>query len=378
MRSVAIPNLKLTPFLSIDGINASYSVPPSSGNPTPEATDGEGNEEHHVKFIPLSPQSSRTLLRHREESAKPSSRNKDEQEPEDGDLNREDAQLIPCHSSRIDQSPPRVRRRRNTDPSSNRPLISHRQQRARASGEDSDEEDTIEYLPDRFDSQGRPLDGSARGHSLPRMHSRRGDFEYHSPKGPGGLHMRGHWGVMGTDSEAVERIVENVTGVLEGKQSWLGLVGGLLSGSLLKGIESGGRERGRIDDRRGAVSDDEEYHRRRDRKGKERDDKYRRRGGDEVGESSKQGAKRRSRRRIDDDNDEYLDDGHDHDYGHGGSHGPNSDDSDDDGWRKRRRDVRRARTWDVPEREVERDRRHRDRDRERNNTWRRRDWDDDD
>lgn len=344
----------------------------------------------------MSPQSSRTLRRHHEESAKTLPADEGDDDPKAGDvrddLYNEDGQLVVYHSPCVDESPPRARRRRDTDPSSNRPVISRRsdaQRRAKAADGDSDEEDVIEYLPDRFDSQGRPL-GGTRGHSVPRMHSRRGEFEYHSPRGPNGLRMRGQWGVVGTDNEAVERIVKNVTGVLEGKQSWLGLVGGLLSGSLLKGSDG---DRGRINDRdhdrggrKGVVSDDEEYYRRKDRRrglerdGYAKDDGYRRRREDERGESSKQGAKtnrdnRKGRRWIDgdDDDDEYFHDGHDYDYG-GRRNEKTSDDSDDDGWKKRRRDVRRARTWDVSEREVERDRRYRVRDQGRR---RGKDWDDD-
>ena len=101
-------------------------------------------------------------------------------------------------------------------------------------------------LPDRFDAQGRPLDGSGTG-AAPRLHSRRGDFEYRSPRGPGAFNMRGEWGVAGTDSEAVERIVRNVTGILEGRGSWLGLLGTILGGGLLEGggasDETEGQER---------------------------------------------------------------------------------------------------------------------------------------
>jgi hypothetical protein len=76
--------------------------------------------------------------------------------------------------------------------------------------------------------------------------------------------MRGSWGVAGTDAEAVERIVQNVTGVLEGRGSWMGLLGGFLNGSLLQGadIGGGGEGLGRISDRdrpRGRERGDDSY-----------------------------------------------------------------------------------------------------------------------
>lgn len=353
----------------------------------------------------MSPQSSRTLRRHHEESAKTSPLNLSEDDEHDdkdvGSSSRGDTELVPFkYRSSLggDASSTRPRRRRYTDPSSDRPLVSHARQRDRSLRRDSasdDEEDVVEYLPDRFDSRGRPLDGSglSRGHSLPPgMHSRRGDFEYRSPRGPDGLHMRGQWGVMGTDSEAVERIVKNVTGVLEGKQSWLGLVGGLLSGNLLKGIgdedqDRGGRGRG---SRGGVVSDDEEYYNsrrtgredRKERKGKERVGDYdrddddvgyvsgrriRERGEDERGESSRQGAEGsqgygvKGRRRRWRGGDDYYDD-------HDNSDFYDYDDDSSGGWRKGRKDVRRARTWDVSGSERIRD---------GDGPRRRRDWDDD-
>lgn len=209
---------------------------------------------------------------------------------------------------------------------------------------ESDEEEVIEMLPDRFDAQGRPLDGSLpisrRGGSGPQWHSRRGDFEYRSPRGASGINMRGEWGVAGTDIEAVERIVQNVTGVLEGRGSWLGLVRGILSGSLLEGLEGGRVEpRQRIADRDWDSDRSEDECRRRRRK---RDDDgfedRRRRRGDERGDSSRHAVGRRGRGREW----EYYDD---------------DDDDDDryhDGDRKRRRRTRddlyergfgRSETW---------------------------------
>lgn len=52
--------------------------------------------------------------------------------------------------------------------------------------------------------------------------------------------MRGSWGVAGTDPEHVERMVQDVTGMLagdvpRGMGGWLGLAGKLLSGALAPG-----------------------------------------------------------------------------------------------------------------------------------------------
>lgn len=88
-------------------------------------------------------------------------------------------------------------------------------------------------LPDRFDPHGRPINGlgsrQQRGWT-----ERHGDFEYRNPR-PGGTQVRGTWGVAGTDPEQVERMMQNVSGVLAGDMprgvtGWLGLAGKLLGG----------------------------------------------------------------------------------------------------------------------------------------------------
>lgn len=119
-------------------------------------------------------------------------------------------------------------------PRSRKTLEKHREEKEASEAEgyfdrDSDS-DEVEELPERFDEEGRPLGGAVSSRS-DRMHSRRGEFI-----GPG---MVGQWGVSGTDQEAVDRIVRNVTGVLEGRGSWLGLLGGILSGNLLQGLGEG-------------------------------------------------------------------------------------------------------------------------------------------
>lgn len=172
-----------------------------------------------VAFIPMSPRSSAALRRHREELAAKAGK--------DGDDKGSDAELSDADyfSNLIGQLIPH--RRRDSDPSSDRPLVSRRRPKSNDSQDSGTDEEVIEVLPDRFDSQGRPINGSGTG-TTARVHSRRGDFEYRNPKGPRGTNVHGEWSVAGTDPEAVERIVRNVTGVLEGRGSWLGLLGEIL------------------------------------------------------------------------------------------------------------------------------------------------------
>ncbi len=279
-------------------------APPDSVPDTPRSAN-------RVTFIPLSPRSSVTLRRHRQEQEAAKSGN------EDNTSDSEDER--PSCRDRKGKAPD-MDLDRDVNPMDMN--VSRRRNRSSSQGgsQDSDEEEVIEVLPDRFDAQGRPLDGFGRRSQ--GWTSRRGGFEYRSPRGPGVPSMRGEWGVAGTDSEAVERIVRNVTGVLEGRASWLGLLGGLLSGSLLQGPEEGDRgSQGRIED------DDDEDRRRRRR---------RREGGDEKGESCRRGDEReRDRRRTRSlGGERSRPDGYDRD-----------DDSDDDFYYYDDDRKRRGRRW---------------------------------
>lgn len=229
-----------TNHVCIDGLN------PSSN---PALLSVPGSSSKRVYFIPLSPKSSRTLaLHHQEVEAHKVSDSDDEisHMPSDDDLD-------PPPPSR-DLIP--VRHRRLSDPSSNRPLLSRRtsDNNFSPSSSDSQEEDAVEYLPDRFDEQGRSLD--RRGLGPPRLHSRRGEFVGKRA----GWDVAGQWGVAGTDDVAVERIVEKVTQVVEGRGSLLGLLGGIISGSLLEpGMPT---EERRLEDaprRAGRHVDDDDY-----------------------------------------------------------------------------------------------------------------------
>ncbi|KAK4140624.1 uncharacterized protein C8A04DRAFT_14797 [Dichotomopilus funicola] len=257
-----------------------------------------------VVFIPLSPKSSATLRRHHEEQTS-KSETEDATSASESDYNRD----------------PRGKKRA---------AASH------------DDEDTVEVLPDRFDSQGRPLDGSARSSSASGWHSRRGDFEYRSPRGPGGMNMRGEWGVAAPDAAAVERIVRDVTGVLEGRGSWIGLIGGILSGSLLQGGEEGGHG----SEREGSRDRDRDRDRDRERDRDRDRSKDRERDGDRSSRQDRDEERRRRRRDDHDDENEYRRD---------------RKEEDDDRRNRRKRDYD-----DDEERDRDREReRERDRERER-------------
>lgn len=285
--------LGLTSHVFVDRVIPPDATPPTS-SPTSEMEPPDTpRTAKSVIFIPLSPKSSATLRRHHESQA---TKSETEDVVSDSDDNRKRGKKP------ADGEPDKPRRRRNSDTSSDRPSASSRRSRDKEATSETDDEDAIEMLPDRFDAQGRPLDGSgsSRGGGS-EWHSRRGDFEYRSPRGANGTQMRGEWGVAGADAEAVERIMRDVTGVLEGRGSWMGLIGGILSGSLLKGPGGGGDDedddgkgRGKSPDR--SLDRDRSRDRDRDRSRDGRDEDKRRRKRDDDRDED-----RRRRRRDDDD-----------------------------------------------------------------------------
>jgi len=121
---------------------------------------------------------------------------------------------------------PDLRRRRSSDPSSNRPVVRHR--RRHRSDSDSDSDSDVEDLPDRFDTRGSRLDGGPDP-GRARTTTRRGTFE-RPPQHAGDWDVRGAWQASGTDGEMVDRLVRDVTGVLEGRQSWMAVLGDVLGG----------------------------------------------------------------------------------------------------------------------------------------------------
>lgn len=90
------------------------------------------------------------------------------------------------------------------------------------SGTDYDDA-AIEVLPDRFDLFGQPLfedGGKITSHQrcgpLSSFASRHGNFGYNDRKREHGWHVHGQWGVAGSDPDDVERIAENIRGVIDG------------------------------------------------------------------------------------------------------------------------------------------------------------------
>jgi hypothetical protein len=156
-----------------------------------------------------------------------------------------------------DDSQPIVRRRRASDSTLERP----RQRGGLRS--DSDSEEEVEQLPDRFDSHGRPLDG--RTSSADRWTNRSGEFR-REPRRQGDWDVRGAWHVGGTDNEAVERIAHGVTNALEGRGSWMGVIGEVLGGGLLGPPPPGGNDNAQHGREQGDEDDDEDYDRRRRRR----------------------------------------------------------------------------------------------------------------
>lgn len=113
------------------------------------------------------------------------------------------------------------------DRSPNRGQETRRRRRHR-----SDSDDEIEDLPDRFDSHGKPLDGTRD--SRRALTRRSGEF-HRSADRPGGLNVHGAWQAVASDPEQIQKIVSGVTGALSGRRSWVSVVGDVLGGSDLLG-----------------------------------------------------------------------------------------------------------------------------------------------
>lgn len=216
--------------------------------------DTQDSAPKNVGFAPLSPQSSRTMLRHHvetgqaipgisEKSAGKLPMNLPSAHEDDDSLDDSRALTLSSYGRRSD-----------------------RNDRDRRDYRDDDE---VETLPDRFDSRGQPLSGSGASSSRPGRSrsgftSRRGDFEYRNPKRDDGWNIRGQWGVAGTDDSDVERIANGMKGALDGFGSGssklpgiFGLIGGVLEGlsafnssrQLEDGYGPDDRRDGRSDDR---------------------------------------------------------------------------------------------------------------------------------
>ncbi|GAO19785.1 hypothetical protein UVI_02045760 [Ustilaginoidea virens] len=171
---------------------------------------------------------SRSIDHHRREHADASEGEASRQPPNNDDDAKDDAKDdAPTGRTLVNAN----HGRRSLDQTRSRPLI----RKARRFGDDSpsDSDGHVESLPDRFDSQGRPLDGRSR--SADHWTTRRGTFR-RAPQRAGGWDVRGAWEVGGTDSEAVERLVASFTSALDGRRSWTGVLGDVLGSSLMPGI----------------------------------------------------------------------------------------------------------------------------------------------
>lgn len=211
--------------------SAASSALSRPGQRTPSRSPSPPRTPSHVQWIPLSPQSSQTLLRHR------ATKSRENVDDEDGAADDNDSAVVPARR--------RFRkRRRNSDPSANRPVHvgRHRNELPESDRSESGGEEEVEVLPDRFDGSGRPIDPNAPSSSRSARvrggwTERHGDFEYRSPR-PGGTQARGMWSVGGTDPDQVERMMQDVTGIIgdgppKGVSGWIGLAGRLLGSGIL-------------------------------------------------------------------------------------------------------------------------------------------------
>ncbi|KAK0387456.1 hypothetical protein NLU13_5768 [Sarocladium strictum] len=193
-----------------------------------------------VTFIPLSPKSSQTMQRHLRSQI----------EVTESEVGSEEEETAPKEEERRAASVarPRIHRRRSSDPTADRPLVIRQRRGHAVSASESDED--VEDLPDRFDDDGRPIDGRRHSDSS-RWTSRRGEFQ-RKPRRPGDWDVRGAWQVAGTDGIQVDRLARSFTEALEGRRSWMGVIGEALGGGLL----------GQPEERR-SLRDEEEGRRRR-------------------------------------------------------------------------------------------------------------------
>ncbi|KAM3460773.1 hypothetical protein NHJ6243_005569 [Beauveria neobassiana] len=180
-----------------------------------------------VTFIPMSPKSTQTMEMHRRQ----------QEEAANGDaLTQEEYSAPGNQDGRV------AHQRRSSD-------TTHDRGGDRGRSHESDSEEEIQNLPDRFDSEGRRLDRRSVSHD--RWTSRSGAFRRQSQR-PGNFNVQGAWHVGGTNKEAVERLAHGVTNALDGRGSWMQVLGEVLSEGALGAtpnspgqhmrVESGGDE----------------------------------------------------------------------------------------------------------------------------------------
>ncbi|EGX92309.1 hypothetical protein CCM_03681 [Cordyceps militaris CM01] len=201
-----------------------------NARPSPEAA------AKSVSFIPMSPKSTRTMEMHRRQ----------QELAGDGDIS--------THEDGISANDP------DRSVARQRPLsdITHNRPRSRGRSLDSDSDEQVEEIPARFDDQGSPLDGRSASHK--RWRSLSGEFQS-KPQRPGDWDVQGAWHVGGTNQEAVERLALGVTNALEGRGSWMQVLGEVLGSGVL-GPNPGGQAQ-QLQLEEGRNQGDEEMRRRR-------------------------------------------------------------------------------------------------------------------
>ncbi|PHH82137.1 hypothetical protein CDD82_6895 [Ophiocordyceps australis] len=164
-----------------------------------------------VSFIPLSPRSSQTMQRHKEQQAASTKAALERTRDEKTGMKRQGDQT---------HGRPGLERQSGHD-------------RAAASRRALPEgEDEVELLPDRFDAQGKPMDTSGRLVGHDGWTIRRGEFE-RPARHAGDWHVKGSWQAASTDAQAMDRLVSDVTDVLAGQQNWAAVLGKVLEAGLL-------------------------------------------------------------------------------------------------------------------------------------------------
>ncbi|KAI0008092.1 hypothetical protein F4779DRAFT_618966 [Xylariaceae sp. FL0662B] len=217
------PNVSRSAATEQDGVR--HRGQPASSSTSRSPISRPAQIDSKVRFIPLSPQSSRTLQRHRERTSERSA----------GEANN-GLSSSPSQEDTRTATPFNRRRRAGSDESSNRPRIQRRRRRHEQSP-DSDNTD-IEYLPDRFDASGRPLDPTAYNNLRRGGNVRRGSFEYR-PRHPNDWDIRGAWMASGdadTDPDLIIRdLARTFGGLLHGGigmgSGLMGLLGNTLEGN---------------------------------------------------------------------------------------------------------------------------------------------------
>ncbi|XWX01436.1 hypothetical protein V2A60_009464 [Cordyceps javanica] len=194
-----------------------------------------------VSFIPMSPKSTQTMQMHRRQQEHAANGDLSSQE-DDASLDNNDTSV--------------VRHRRSSDTTHDRP-------RGRRRSHDSDSEDEVEDLPNRFDRQGQPLD--RRFSSDDGWTSRSGAFR-REPQRPGDWDVQGAWHVGGTNDEAVERLAHGVTKALAGRGSWMQVIGEVLGAGALDANPNGQGSQARLESGRDGDRDDDDGRRRRRRR----------------------------------------------------------------------------------------------------------------